>query len=143
MAPTFVGACAASSCDTEISRTAVQSPPYSANANASSNSAIVEYAAEDRRRAGGGYARRADHRNSLYLAESQDRRWEERHAPEEVSDHFRAARERLGRMLAKSMATDQLEPSRRPRESADARSPLATTTPDSESISASEVKLPA
>jgi len=36
VAPTFVGACAASSCDTEISRTAVQSPPYSANASASS-----------------------------------------------------------------------------------------------------------
>ncbi len=46
----------------------------------------------------------------LYLAESQDRRSEERHAPEEVSDHFRAARERLGRMLAKSMATTNSNP---------------------------------
>jgi conjugative relaxase-like TrwC/TraI family protein len=68
----------------------------------------------DRQRAYTGLSR-GTQRNSLYLAEPPDRRDQERHAPEELSDHLRSARERLGRMLAKSMATDELEGSRRPR----------------------------
>jgi ATP-dependent exoDNAse (exonuclease V) alpha subunit len=61
----------------------------------------------DRERAYTGLSR-GSHRNSLYIAESPDRRSEERHAPEAVSDPVRRARETIARMLAKSMATDEL-----------------------------------
>jgi conjugative relaxase-like TrwC/TraI family protein len=81
----------------------------------------------DRHRAYTGLSR-GTHHNALYLAEGDDRRSEERHAPEEVDSDVRDARERLGRMLAKSMATDHLEPGRQPRRAA-TREPLTRPPP--------------
>jgi ATP-dependent exoDNAse (exonuclease V) alpha subunit len=68
----------------------------------------------DRNRAYTGLSR-GTHHNALYLTEPTDRRTEERHAPEVTDSYVRDARERLGRMLAKSMATDHLEPNGRSR----------------------------
>ena len=67
----------------------------------------------DRQRAYTGLSR-GTHYNALYLAEPPDRRSDERHAPEEVDSYVREARERLGRVLAKSMATDHLEADQAP-----------------------------
>ncbi len=66
----------------------------------------------DRQRAYTGLSR-GTHHNALYVSEPPDRRSEERHAPEEANSYVTEARERLGRMLAKSMATDYVEPNRR------------------------------
>ena len=81
----------------------------------------------DRQRAYTGLSRGTQH-NALYLAEPPDRRDQERHAPEEVDSYVREARERLGRILAKSMATDHLEPDRQ-RQGAATREALTRPPP--------------
>ena len=67
----------------------------------------------DRERAYTGMSR-GTHTNRLYITGPPDERAEERHAPEPANDAVARARRQLGRTLAQSMATDQLEPHHAP-----------------------------
>jgi conjugative relaxase-like TrwC/TraI family protein len=59
----------------------------------------------DRPRAYTGLSR-GTHHNALYLTDPPDERADERHAPEVANDNVARARQAMGRMLGKTMATD-------------------------------------